>query len=75
MLLLCDVLSLSYCCFVATVQEIILPPRRRDVSATLNGVEFQRTEIFTFQTIWAVADINHIVYQLAGILTRLFYCY
>ena len=51
------------------------PTRCRDVSATLNGVEFQRTEIFNFQTVRFVADINHTEYHLAGILIRLFYCY
>jgi len=49
--------------------------RYRDFSATLNSVAFQRTEIFTFQTIWVVADINNTQYQLAGILIRLFYYY
>jgi hypothetical protein len=51
------------------------PTRRRDVSATLNGVEFQRTELFNFQTVRVVADINRTEYQLAGILIRLSYCY
>jgi hypothetical protein len=51
------------------------PTRCREVSATLKGVTFQRTEIIIFQTIWVVADINHTEHQLAIIFIGLFYCY
>jgi hypothetical protein len=74
--------ALTMCCLKLVVllfrgyrSRDCFPTRRRDVSATLNGVAFQRTEIFTFQTMWVVADITHTEYQLEGISIRFCYCY